>query len=105
MGHKDAAEIARTLLAAARKQRKEYALFVGAKGESLITPRYGSRYTLWTERWPGSLCGVYTPEAEDVDIIDDVLGMGTRGSRMPGSLNFAKLVSSDRVLPPPSWLA
>lgn len=75
---KDAEAIACQLIAIAKKTGAPYALFVGAQCEFLLTPRYGNRYELWAARWPKSLCGIYTPEATDARIVEDVLRMGCR---------------------------
>ena len=72
---RDAVRITDELLRVLRHTQRPYALFIGANLEFLMTPRYGKRYEKWCERWPKSLCGVYTPEATAIDVIDDILGM------------------------------
>lgn len=72
---KDAESIARQLVAVMRKTARPYTLFIGAQGESLMTPAFGKRVRAWVEKWPKSLCGTYTPEAKADEVIGDIMGM------------------------------
>lgn len=72
---KDAERIAFELMAVLRNTARPYALFIGAERDFLMTPRYGRRYETWEQRWPRSLCGVYTPDANAKDVISDILEM------------------------------
>lgn len=72
---KDAQAIANELVHVAKVNMRPMALFIGADGDYMMTPRYSNRYPKWIEKWPLSFCGVYTPEVSPSDVVDDIMGM------------------------------
>lgn len=75
IGRKQAESIATQLIALMRRTRADYALFIGAACDYIMTPRYGARFPRWCDEWPSSLCGIYSPKSTLDEVIDDILAM------------------------------